>query len=110
MAKQYNCSDCPFDELRLDRSLVAKLGHIWRELRTNNRLSDKSIERLKKIFVAQSKLNPLNAPNEPYFKSIIDSITEHRNLDGLDGQQKDWVEIFVDMAKYKVFDMDYENF
>ena len=54
MAKKDICPDSPLLMPKRDRSIIAKVGHIKREIDTNNRLSDKSIERLKKIFTAQS--------------------------------------------------------
>ena len=66
----------------MDRRIIAKVGHINRELNTNNRLSEKSIERLVKILLAHSKEGGFSGPDD-YFDIILENIKRTRNFDNL---------------------------
>ncbi len=94
----------------MDRRIIAKVGHISRELNTNNRLSDKSIERLRKIFLAHTKDGAFSGPDD-YFAVILKSIEENRNLDKLNDEQKFWVGELMEWTRYHVIDVgDPETF
>lgn len=94
----------------MDRRIIAKVGHISRELNTNNRLSEKSIERLRKILFAHSKEGVFSGPDD-YFDIIMKSIEENHNLDKLNGEQIFWVKELMEWTRYGMIDVgDPETF
>lgn len=108
MSKKELCNDCPFSISKRDRSIIAKVGHIKREIDTNNRLSDKSVERLKKILSAQSK-EGFSGPDD-YFDKIYESIERCRNFDKLDDEQKFWVYELMEWTQWEIIEVDPETF
>ena len=109
MAKKDICPDSPLLMPKRDRSIIAKVGHIKREIDTNNRLSDKSIERLKKIFTAHSSEGRFSGP-EDYFDKIYESIEKYRNFDKLDEEQKFWVYELMEWTQWQMLEIDPESF
>ena len=94
----------------MDRRIIAKVGHINRELNKNNRLSDKSIERLGKIFSAHSKEGEFSGLDD-YFDIMFEHIKKTRNFDNLNDEQKFWVEELMEWARYDMIDVgDPETF
>lgn len=94
----------------MDRRIIAKVGHINRELNTNNRLSERSIERLGKIFSAHSEEGGFSGPDD-YFDIILKSIKETHNFDNLSDEQKFWVEELMEWTRYDMIDVgDPETF
>ncbi len=108
MSKKSICPDCPFAGPKFDRRIIAKLGHIKREINTNNRLSDKSIERLKTIL----RPDPEESSSEEneYFEKIIQSIEENRNFDKLDDEQLFWVYELMEWTQWNLIEVDPETF
>ena len=92
-----------------DRSIIAKIGHIKREIDTNNRLSDKSLDRLKKILSAQSNRDGFSGPDN-YFDKIYESIEKYRNFDKLNDEQKFWVYELMECAQWQIIEVDPETF
>ena len=92
----------------VERSVIAKIGHIKREIRTNNRLSDKSIERLIKILT--SDFDTECCIHDEQTDAIIQSIKEHRNFDGLDDYQEFIVYEDMEMARFKLIYINPETF
>ena len=88
----------------MDRRIIAKVGHINRELNTNNRLSDKSIERLGKIFLAHSKEGEFSGPDD-YFDIIMQHLKKTRNFDNLNDEQMFWVEELMEWTNYGMIDV-----
>ena len=88
----------------MDRRIIAKVGHINRELNTNNRLSEKSIERLGKIFSAHSKEGEFSGPDD-YFDIILEGIKKTRNFDSLNDEQTFWVEELMEWTRYGMIDV-----
>ena len=109
MAKKELCNDCPFSEPKRDRSIIAKVGHIKREIDTNNRLSDKSIERLKKILSVQSQSGGFSGPKD-FFDKIYESIEKYRNFDKLDEEQKFWVYELMEWTQWQMLEIDPDTF
>ena len=101
--------ESPNSNKKRDRSIIAKIGHINRELNTNNRLSDKSIERLKKIFLAQKQNGGFSGPDN-YFDMIYESIERFRNFDHLNEEQKFWVYELMEFAQYELLEIDSDSF
>lgn len=94
----------------MDRRIIAKIGHINRELDTNNRLSDRSIERLRKIFSAHAKEGEFSGPDD-FFEVIMKSVEENRNLDKLNDEQMFWVEELMEWTRNDMIDVgDPETF
>lgn len=94
----------------MDRRIIAKVGHINRELNTNNCLSEKSIERLGKIFSAHSKEGGFSG-SDVYCDIILKSIKETHNFDNLSDEQKFWVEELMEWTRYDMIDVgDPETF
>ena len=100
------CNGCLFEEPKHNRSIIAKIGHIKREIKTNNRLSDKSIERLRIIL-----LDGPDDGHKDFYMSIIKSIEENRNFDKLDEDQLFWVYESMELVtKWKMYDFDPDTF
>ena len=109
MAKKELCNDSFISVQKLDRSIIAKVGHIKREIDTNNRLSDKSIERLKKILSAKSNKGDFGGPDD-YFDKIFESIEKYRNFDKLNDEQKFWVYELMEETQWQMIEVDPESF
>ena len=109
MAKKEICSDCPYSMPKRDRSIITKVGHIKREIKTNNRLSDKSIERLRTIIIKHDSEGGFSGP-EDYFTNIIKSIEKNRNFDQLDDEQKFWVYELMEWTQWHIIEVDPETF
>ena len=94
----------------MDRRIIAKVGHINRELNTNNRFSEKSVERLSKIFLAHSKDGEFSGQDD-FFDVILNRIKETKNLDKLNDEQRFWVEELMEWTRYGIINVgDPEEF
>ena len=109
MDKKELCNDFSISKPKRDRSIIAKVGHIKREIDTNNRLSDKSIERLKKILSAESNKDGFSGPDD-YFDIIYESIEKYRNFDKLNDEQKFWVYELMEWTQWQMIEVDSETF
>lgn len=109
MKKKEEQIDCPFAMPKRDRKIIAKVGHIKREINTNNRLSVKSIERLKCILLAQSQMNDVGKRKD-YFDKIYESIETYRNFDHLNAEQLFWVYELMEWAQWGIFEIDPASF
>ena len=118
MAKKDFCKDCPLSTSDRDRRIIAKVGHIKREINTNNRLSEKSILRLKTILTSKQKGEDFNENDEcddfnndaAFFQGIYEIIEKSRNFDNLDEDQKFWVYELMEWATWNLLDIDPETF
>lgn len=109
MAKKEQCKECPFSPPTRDRSVIAKIGHINREINTNNRLSDKSIERLKMILRDKDSEGGFSGPDD-FFENIITKIEKARNFDELNDEEKFWVYEIMEWTTYGMVNIDPETF
>lgn len=118
MSKKNICSDCIFSSPQRDRRIIAKVGHIKREINTNNSLSEKSILRLKTIQTSKEKGDIIEDEEEyddfnddaMFFQGIYENIEKSRNFDNLNEDQKFWVYELMEWATWDMLDIDPETF